>query len=162
MWEVTLLEENVSKIKATMTVTPKKACPPKYVIFKIKIVNEGNTVLNIVSAVDQISLCAKYVSDSMCGKVGRNNVEWSDIGSLKPGDEVIIVLTTFMDNEPGNDFWTNEFKVWGTSAGGERVEDTCVAEVKYDVRKTRKKTKKNGIGGYGGDPDIPGPWCQMK
>ena len=160
--QVTPLKENMSKIKATMTATSKRARPPKYVIFEIKIANEGNTILNTVGAFDQISLYAKYVSDSICGKVERNNVEWSDIGSLKPGDEVIIALTVFIDDKPSNGFWTNGVRVWGTSAEGERVEDACVAEVKYYVRKTHvRKTRgnpkeKRGTWGYDGNPRMTG------
>ena len=151
------LKKNTPKIKATMTATPKKARPPKYATFEIKIVNDSGTILNAVSVSDQISLFAKYVSDSKCGKVERNNVKWPNIGSLKPGNEMVIALTVFLDNNPGNGFWINEASVGGTSAEGVYVEAICAAKVKHDVQNPRRKKRRGD--GYGDLGDGPVEVC---
>ena len=137
-----IVQASEANIAITKSAEPEFGSPGTTVAFKMNVTNTGAAPLVHVSVSDILPAGLSYISSSPAGANQGQNVLWSDIGPMAPGErEELLILAKISGPITGSKNLTNQVQATGQPEHGGDVTATATAivlarEARIDVLKT--------------------------
>ena len=148
-----IVQAQQAKISVTKTANPTVGAPGTNVTFTLVVKNTGSAVLPDVFVSDLLPVGMSYISSTSGSTHAGQNVSWSNIGPISPGDDKSLQITANISGSiAGAQTLTNNVNVTGKPANSNNGENvTAKASANVRVQEASISVSKTA------DPTIGSP-----